>query len=304
MNVVTLTLSPAFDIHCEATKIRVNCENIASIKGTDAGGKGVNISRALRAFGIDSLAVVVLGNENSGEFLSALSRDGILYSEIKVEGRIRENITLHTADGKETRLSFEGDTAPADLMDRVREITEKICDENTVLTLTGRVPQGVFMEEVKSYVKALIRRGVKVVIDSRSFSLLDIIELRPFLIKPNEEEIAEYIKKPVSSIDDALSAARLIFDKGVENVMISLGSKGAVMVSDDGEFSVSAPKINVLSTIGAGDSSIAGFLTGVAEGKGSLDRLKYAVAFGSAACLMEGTKPPKKADIARILKQL
>ena len=180
----------------------------------------------------------------------------------------------------------------------------EVLSEGDVLTLTGRVPRGVSILEVKSFLKSLISRGVKVVIDSRSFALSDLIEVKPYLIKPNEEEIAEYIKGSVKTRDEAILAARLLHNEGIENVIISLGEKGAVMVSDGGEYSIGAPDINAVSTIGAGDSSIAGFLAAVAEGKEGEERLKYAVAFGSAACLTSGTNPPQKEKITEFLKQL
>lgn len=302
MNIVTLTLSPAFDIHCDAESITVNHENIASITDYNAGGKGVNISRALRAYGTDSTAIVALGEENGDNFAASLKRDGIVYREIKVKGRIRENITVHTADGKETRLSFTESSAPADLITRVQKITDEICGTDTVLTMTGRAPEGVSAEEVKGFLVRLKSRGVKVVVDSRSFTLSDLVESKPFLIKPNEEEIAAYMGRKIKTKADALLAARELYGKGIENVMISLGGEGAVMVSDSGEYSVSAPKISAVSTIGAGDSAIAGFLVAVSEGKADVERLKYAVAFGSAACLTSGTRPPKREDIIKFLR--
>lgn len=304
MKIVTLTLSPAFDIHADTDTLAVNRENIAKITDYNAGGKGVNISRALLAYGVESTAIVVLPEENGESFAESLRRKNINFCSIITKGRIRENITVHTSDGGETRLSFEGAAAPADIMNKISVITDELCDADTVLTLTGRIPAGVSLVAVKEYVKKLSERGVRVVIDSKSFSLADLIEARPFLIKPNEEEISLYTKTNADTFDGAIIAAKELCEKGIENVMISLGEKGAVLVSGGNAYVVPAPSVHAVSTIGAGDSSIAGFLAAMRRGASLGDSLKLAVAFGSAACLTEGTRPPRKEDITEIFKSL
>lgn len=304
MKAITLTLSPAYDIHGVCESLVIDHENIATLTDRDAGGKGVNISRAMQAYGTPSLSLVVLGEENGAEFEATLAKQGLTVLPIHTPGRIRENITLHTANGRETRLSFRTPKAPADLMEQVAAATCSLLDSDTVLTLTGRVPEGVSLDAVKAYVAAAQARGVRVVIDSRSFSLSDLIEAKPFLIKPNEEEIATYTGKEIRTVEDALAAARDLHARGVENVMISLGAAGAVLACATGEFFTKAPAIHPLSTIGAGDSAIGGFLSALMAGKDALTCLRTAVAFGSAACLTPGTQPPKKEDILRLLAEI
>lgn len=302
MQIVTLTLCCAFDIHADAEKITLNHENIARITDYDAGGKGVNISRALSRFDIDNVAIAAVGEENCDEFIKKLKNENISLQIIGIPGRIRENITIHTEDGKETRISFSGDAAPENLLERVSEITDAVCGEDTVLTFTGRLPDGVSVCAAKEYIKSLQARGVRVVIDSKSFSLSDIAELRPFLIKPNEEEIAEYTGRVIADFDSAAEAARNLNAVGIENVMISLGAGGALLCSQGEVYIAHAPTVKAVSTIGAGDSSIAGFLYAMSKNMSAADCLKTAVAFGSAACLTSGTNPPLPEDVNRLLK--
>ena len=108
MKIITLTLNPAFDIHCYTENFKPYHENLAKITDRDASGKGVNISRALKATGVDSLAFLVLGDENADSFERGLKADGLNYRAVTVSGRIRENITLHTEGADETRISFAG----------------------------------------------------------------------------------------------------------------------------------------------------------------------------------------------------
>ena len=108
MNIITITLNPAFDIHCHTEQFAPYHENLAKITARDAGGKGVNISRALAANSVPNTALVVLGEENAEDFRRSLSKSGVQTKEICVKGRIRENITLHTDHAPETRISFQG----------------------------------------------------------------------------------------------------------------------------------------------------------------------------------------------------
>ena len=304
MKIITLTLNPAFDVHCFSENFQPFHENLAKITNNEAGGKGVNISRALTVCGTENLAFVVLGEENGESFARAMSADGMTYRTISVQGRLRENITIHTDNADETRISFAGFDAPEDLLAQVEKSLADEIDGETVVTLTGRNPSGVGIEETKAMLRRFAERGAKIVIDSRSFSLSDLVEMKPWLIKPNQEEISAYLGREIGSISEVIEAAKELHEGGMANVMISLGSKGALLVSDEGIFSAKPPKIEALSTIGAGDSSIAGFLAASSEGLGAKDAICRAVAYGTAACLTEGTKPPRSEDVTRVMREI
>lgn len=302
MKIVTLTLSPAFDLHCTAENFLPYGESLAKIDARDTGGKGVNISRALVALGVENTALVVLGEENGEEFRRRLAADGVRGEYLTVPGRIRENLTLHTEGKPETRISFAGFRAPDDLLSRVEERIG--ADSDTALTLTGRLPEGMPMPEVKAFLSRLTARGAKAVIDSRSFSLDDLSEVRPWLIKPNEEEIAAYLGREIRTPREACEAAGELHTRGIANVMITLGKRGAVLANADGTFFCAPPAVTALSTVGAGDSTVAGFLAACTKGKKGADALAFAVAAGTAACLTPGTKPPRAADVADLCSRV
>ena len=303
MKIVTLTLNPAFDVHCHTANFQPYHENLAQITSNDAGGKGVNISRALTVNGIENTALVVLGAENGDSFRRALQADEIPYCEITVAGSIRENITLHTDNAPETRISFAGFSTDESLLTETDAIIgEDLSD--AIITFTGRVPNGISMDAVKAFLKHLQAKGARIVLDSKSFSAQDMLEVSPWLIKPNEEEIALYTDKPIQTVSDAARAIVALQEAGIEQVLLSLGKSGALLASQAGVWKACAPKIDVLSTIGAGDSSIAGFLAAHRTGAPLQDCLATAVAFGSAACLREGTAPPLAEDIARLQAEI
>ena len=189
MNVITLTLCPAYDVHCYAEWFEPFTENLARVTSMEAGGKGVNISRALTANGVNNRAMVLLGRENGAEFLRGLEKSGLDTQILEVEGRIRENITLHTPGKPETRLSFYGFASDDGVLTRVGELLPEDMSD-TVLTLTGRLPDGMTTGAAVQFLLDMKGRGAQVVLDSRSFGREDVLAVRPWLIKPNREEIA------------------------------------------------------------------------------------------------------------------
>lgn len=304
MKIITLSLNPAFDIHCDIPDFAPYHENLAHITSSDAGGKGINISRALCENGVDNLAFVLLGDENGAAFEQALVRDAIRFRKMTVKGRIRENITCHTPDMPETRISFEGFCVDEEQLGLVYQQLVDDIDRDTIVTFSGRAPSGVAVSSVKDLLGRFARQGARLVIDSRSFSLADLREMRPWLIKPNQEEISGYLGSDVTNFGQVTEAAEQLRRDGIENVIVSMGAQGALLACDEGQFVAVAPAVQVLSTVGAGDSMIAGFLAAEAEHARAEERLRTAVAYGSAACMTQGTRPPRPSDIVRLLSDV
>ena len=303
MTMITLTLNPAFDVHCDCENFKPYHESIAQITAKDAGGKGVNISRALTFNGVENTAVVIVGKENGEEFCKTLEKDGVTVAAVWTEGRIRENITLHESQNPETRISFDGFTCDEYILTQVNDKIGAV-DEHTIVAFTGSIPKGVTSANVLSLLQAWKTRGAKIVIDSRSVSLDELISFKPWLIKPNKDEAESYTGKSIKTLDDVVQMAQELYENGVENAMISLGGDGAVLACSQGVFYAKTPKITVKSTIGAGDSTIAGFMDGTVKGLCIESVLKRAAAYGTAACQREGTLPPLPCEIQETEKEI
>jgi 1-phosphofructokinase family hexose kinase len=300
MKIYTLTLNPAYDVHGECDDFAALRENFVSVTGRDAGGKGVNISRALQNAGVANTAVVVVGEENSEEFCDSLNRFGLDCIFLEKPGRIRENLTIHHGE-VETRISFSGFAVDDSLLDEVFSLMELSTD--TLVTFTGSIPKGITKAAAIAFLQKLKNNGVKLVLDCRSFELADIQAVKPWLIKPNQQEISQWFGAAVNTMDQAAMYAQKLYSMGVVNAMVSMGNQGAVLYSN-GLWKAVTPELDPVSTIGAGDSSIAGFLCAVTHGSDKRECLRYAVAFGSAACLTEGTQPPQKAEIDKYLRNI
>ncbi len=301
MQIYTITLNPAYDIHANAPSFQEGCENLAEITSRQAGGKGVNISRALCTNGIANTAVVVLGKSNADEFKQDLNQAGMDVRFLERPGRIRENLTLHCADKPETRISFAGFSLDDEILQDVLDVLT--VDEQTIVTFSGRIATGMSVEKVKEFLLELKKRGAKLVLDSKSLSVQDIMEIKPWLIKPNQEELSDYSNCVVETLNDAMQQAKLFFGNQADHVMISMGEQGAVLLTDGKTYMAVPPKVQAVSTVGAGDSTIAGFLAAFSMGQTPQMCLKRAVACGTAACLTEGTLPPAKADMEAIYLQ-
>ena len=303
MKIITITLNPAFDLHIFMSSFALNMENYATEALKHAGGKGINISRALNNFGVQNTAYMVLGRDNADEFLSYLERDNLNCKYVLTDGRIRENITIH-ANEKETRISFEGFELKKDLLNDLSDLVKNDADADCLVTFTGRLPRGITTEDAKKFLTEIKKTGAKLIVDCNSFSKEDLSEIKPFLIKPNQEEINQLIGREIVGKEAVLKSAAYLKSLGVQNVMVTLGKDGLVFVGEDGTYDVKVPTINPVSTIGAGDSLIAGFVSALVSKKDITDTLKWAAASGSAACLSAGTNPPKAEDMSLLEKEV
>ncbi len=302
MRIYTLTLNPAYDVHASAAAFAIGSETLATVTSREAGGKGVNISRALCCGGTPGTAIVVLGSDNGDEFKQGLKAAGIDACLLERPGRIRENLTLHCDGQPETRISFAGFSVDDSILQDV--LDAMTVDTETIVTFTGRIPAGVSKEKAMDFLKTLKQKGAKLVLDSKSLTVEDILEIAPWLIKPNQDELTEYAGCPVATLADAAEKAAVFAATQVENVMISMGEQGAVLLTGGQVYTAVPPKIQAVSTIGAGDSTIAGFIAAYAAGQMPEGCLKSAVAYGTAACLTEGTLPPTRNDMQRILEEI
>lgn len=303
MRIITVTLNPAFDVHCTGKELTLYHENFVKTAKVDAGGKGINLSRALIANEIANETVVLVGKENGDAYQNALMADGLTVVSVVTEGRIRENITIHEAGLPETRISFDGFSCSASILQEVARRIGKV-DENTVIAFTGSAAEGIDPDSILAFLGVFQSQGAKIIIDSRSIPFPKLMAFQPWLIKPNQEEAAIYAGRNVEKPEDALSIAREFQQAGIDNVLLTLGGDGAVLACKEGVFRATVPAVDARSTIGAGDSTIAGFIAGTIGGLNTEDVLKRAVAYGTAACMQEGTLPPDKDDIQNIEQRI
>lgn len=304
MKIITVNLNPAYDIFYRVPGFRQYKENLAESVSVFTGGKGMNVSRALKTNGIDSTAYLLLGRENSQAYIDGITADGIDARVFYASGRIRENLTFLTDGIPETRVSVNNFTAAPSDLEKILQALSEEDRRDTVIVCSGKFPKGINAGCAMDFVRELKKISERVVLDSNTFTAEQVVSLSPWLIKPNDEEIEALCGRPVSDTDGCLSAAEELFRGGISNVFVTLGGKGAVYCGELGKCVASVPHIEPLSTVGAGDSTVAGFVSAYTAGEPLSDCIKTACAFGTAACLEAGTNPPRPDAVKKISRQI
>jgi 1-phosphofructokinase len=297
--IVTLTPNPSVD---RTVALSSRLERGAVLRAesitSQAGGKGVNISRAATKAGVPSIAVLPAPKDDP--FVLELLRDGIDCRPEVAAGDIRVNLTLTEPDGTTTKINSPGATVHRADLDRLAAAVEQRARQAAWVVLAGSLPPGAPEEWYADLIGVLKDTPAKVAVDTSMGPLTALAarldQTAPDLMKPNGEELATLTAgDPAALEEDPVAAAQAsaeLVRRGVAAVLVTLGASGAVLVTADGSWHATPPPTTVVSTVGAGDCSLFGYLLGDLRGAEPSDRLRLAVAYGSAAAGLPGTSIP------------
>ena len=251
-----------------------------------AGGKGINVSIVLGNLGIKSTALGFIAGFTGDEIVRRLHNGGINSEFIKInDGISRINIKLKSIDG--TEINGQGphiDSSHIEqLMNRLRRL-----ESGDVLILAGSIPAGISDNIYKDIMDMLKDKGVQIVVDATSRLLTNVLEYNPFFIKPNQHELGDIFNVTLNTQEEVIPYALELKKMGAVNVCVSMGGKGAILVADDGNvYKAKAPDGILKNSVGAGDSLVAGFLSGWIEKKDYEYAFRKGVATGSASAFSE-----------------
>ncbi|MGV9694738.1 1-phosphofructokinase [Streptomyces sp. NPDC003470] len=292
--ILTVTPNPSLDRTYEVPALDRGEVVRATGERVDPGGKGVNVSRAVTAAGRRTVAVLPLGGAPGALVADLLDAQGIEVAPVPVAGATRSNIALAEADGVLTKINAPGPDLSAAERELLLETVRRQSRGADWIACCGSLPRGL----APSWYAALVARahaaGVRVAVDTSGPALREALRERPDVVKPNAEELAEVVGRPLATIGDALKAAGELRELGARAVLASLGADGQLLVDDAGTWFGSARVDAVRSNVGAGDSSLAGFLLAGGGGPGAL---ASAVAHGAAAVRLPGSVMPTPADL-------
>ena len=301
--IVTLTPNPSVDrtVTLEG-ELRRGAVQRTTATISQAGGKGVNISRACLAAGVRTVAV--LPASASDPFTLELDAAGIARSLVEVSAPVRVNLTISEPDGTTTKLNSAGAPASASMLDELARTLRDHATFASWMVLAGSLPPGTPSSWYSELVAAL-RTRTRVAVDTSDEPLQALVagldDAAPHVMKPNGEELASFTGADADELEAdpqaAAAAAATLVARGVEAVLATLGANGAVLVTAEGAWHAAPPPIEVVSTVGAGDSSLFGYLLGDLRGLAPTDRLALAVGYGSAAAALPGTTIPRPADV-------
>jgi len=294
--IVTLTPNPGLD-RTYALDAFVRGEvHRAAQDWIEAGGKGVNVARVLRAHDVPARAVLPIGGPTGASLLELLRDDDVAVDPVSVKSDLRCNITFTEPDGAVTKVNATGPALSSPeveaLLARAVEVVGAAVESGGRATdapgvwlvgcgsLGPGVPDDLFAQVIER-ARAVTSGGLRVAIDSSGAALAHAVAVAPDVIKPNLAELEELCARPLPTFGEVIDGARRLVDEGVGTVVVSLGSDGALLVDAETVLHAESPVREVRTTVGAGDALLAGYLSHV--GAGPADALRHAVAFGAAA---------------------
>jgi 1-phosphofructokinase len=292
--IVTLTLNPSVDRTVEVEALARGEVMRALGVRVDPGGKGINVSRALATHGIPTRAVVTIGGAEGEHLVTLLRGTGIEIVQVPIHGAIRSNTTVVEPDGTTTKFNEPGAELSAGELEAVFEAVAAAVTAADWLVLSGSLPPGTPPGVYADLVRSIAGSGIRVAVDTSGPAFEAVLAAGPTLVKPNRDELAEVTGVRLVNVADVVEAACRLRDQGAGAVLASLGADGAVLVDVDGAIHGRTPVVSPVSSVGAGDAMLAGFLAGGGVGARALTE---GLAWGAAAVLQPGSGMPSPDDI-------
>ena len=293
--IYTVTLNPSIDYVVETDKLKIGEVNRANKEELYPGGKGINVSLMLNELQAENTALGFLGGF-IGEYIeNTLASKGVNTEFIKLEEGF-SRINLKIKNEVETEINGKGPHISEEKLQLLYKKIEKLKDED-ILVLCGSIPKSLSNTLYQDIISMVAKKNVKVIVDATSNLLLNTLKYNPFLIKPNIHELEEIFDTKIDCIDSTIFYATKLKDMGAENVLISMGKDGALLIDSKGKIYLSnAPYGDVINTVGSGDSMVAGFISGYLKTKDYKEALKLGASCGSATAFSSGIGEKKLID--------
>lgn len=291
--IYTLTLNPSVDYIIEVAEVHLGELNRLEKTSKFAGGKGINVSKVLKRMGVQSKALGFVGGFTGSFIEKQLLAEKIETDFVKVEEDTRINVKLK-AD-KETELNASGPTISAE---KFQELKDKIASltSDDLLVLAGSVPSTLPKTTYEELVKICHENNVSFVVDAEGELLKAVLPYNPFLIKPNHHELGDLFGTNITNAQEAIPYGKKLLEMGAQNVIVSLAGEGAILISQHEELISTVPKGEVKSSVGAGDSMVAGFLAKYEETQDMKESFRYSIAAGSATAFSMGLCTKEKVE--------
>ena len=284
--VYTVTFNPSLDYIVTVDDFKLGLTNRTTSELMLPGGKGINVSIVLSNLGIENTAIYFSAGFIGDEITRKVKECGIKSEEIKVSnGCSRVNLKLKSIDG--TEINGAGPDISKEAIESFYHKLEMLQAGDT-LVLAGSIPQ-TMPETIYSDIMArLSGKGIRIVVDATRDLLVNVLEYKPFLVKPNNHELGEIFGVELNTREDVVPYAKKMVEMGAENVIVSMAGQGAVFVSANGDaYLREAPEGELVNGVGAGDSMVAGFIAGYLENKDLLHAFKMGLSAGSASAFSE-----------------
>ena len=285
--IYTVTLNPAWDYYVHVDELTLGAVNRASYSQVQFGGKGINVSGVLTNLGIENTALGFIAGFTGDAFDESLKKQGYKTDFIKLEnGMTRINVKLKSGD--ETEINGSGPEISADAIEMLFKKLERLSDGDWLI-LSGSIPASVKSDIYERIMAKLKDKDIKIVVDATKDLLLNVLKYKPFLIKPNNHELGEIFGLKLSSDDEIIKYAKILQNDGARNVLVSMAGDGAILLTENGEIKkIGVAKGEIVNSVAAGDSMVAGFIAGYIESNNYAEALKMGTACGGATAFSQG----------------
>ena len=299
--IYTVTFNPAIDYVIKVDNLTLGQVNRTTREYIFCGGKGINVSHLLANLGVDSVGLGFIAGFTGDVIESGAKELGFKPDFIRVrEGMTRINVKVKS--NEESEINGLGPVIHDDELDQMFKKLDEL-EDGDILVLAGSIPATLPSDVYERIMGRLQGKDIRIVVDATKDLLLNVLKYHPFLIKPNNHELGEIFHTVINDKDDVVTYAKRMQEKGARNVLISMAGEGAVLIAEDGQvFEKPAPKGTLVNGVGAGDSMVAGFLTGWMEKKDYVHAFHMGIAAGSASAFSENLAT--REEVLQVLQQV
>lgn len=305
--IYTVTLNPAFDKTVTIPDFSADRVNRIQTMREDIGGKGINVSKGIAALGGESTAVTLLAGYAGKRMTSLLAREAhITVKEFWLsQGETRTNLKIvDPVRHSNTDINEPGPAVDLETLEQIEAFLASTVKRGDIVVFSGSLPKGTPATLYRDWGRKCREKGARVFLDADRDALAYGLECKPFLVKPNQAELSALLKRNITTRQELLEAGRGLCERYADNVVISMGGDGALFLNRTEQFRISAPKAEVISTVGAGDSMVAALAYGAGAGLSWREQAKLAVACGSASVTCSGSQPPAPETVRAFLEKI
>jgi 6-phosphofructokinase 2 len=300
-SIVTLTFSPCIDKSTTIPELIAEKKLRCARPKLEPGGGGINVARAIKKLGGEAIAVYPAGGYTGKFFNHLLQQDQVASIVIETKNETRENIIVREeSTNRQYRFGMPGEELTTDEWQRCIDVIGEIKDLSFIVA-SGSLPPGVPVDVYVQLAKLAKIKNAKLIVDTSGEALKQVAREGVYLLKPNLGELSSLVDKEMIAPEMAAGMARILITQGkAEVIVVSMGAAGAILVTKDAEYKVTPPAVLKKSTVGAGDSMVAGIVHALSAQKSLEEALRYGVACGTAATLNEGTELCRKEDADKL----
>ncbi len=289
--IYTVTLNPALDKTVEIPRFALDCVNRITAMRTDPGGKGINVSKVIAKLGGQSTVLALLGGSTGHKIADALAEMGLNCRMTFVAGETRTNLkVVDPVNHTNTDINEPGIEVTEEILDTMLDELISMLKPGDIVAISGSLPKGAPKDTYFRWVRSCRQAGAKVFLDVDGALLAEGLKAAPYLVKPNNEELSRLVGSPLETLAELIAAARDLLRLGVEKVVVSMGSHGALYVTADTVILAEGLKVPVGSTVGAGDSVVAALAYAEERGMSLIEAVRLSTATGAANVMCSGSQ--------------